>query len=52
MVARNSELLAGFAGGNIEGSERVVAGKEMFQRWINRNVCTNLGYSVEEATRI
>ena len=53
MVARNSELLAGFAS-NIEGSERVVAGigNALFGETKLIERFTNLGYSVEEATEM
>ena len=53
MVARNSELLAGFAS-NIEGSERVVAGigNALFGETKLIERFTNLGYRVEEATEM
>ena len=49
MVARNSELLAGFAGGVTEGEKRVAqAGQALFQDGLIEKF-VNLGYSVEEA---
>ena len=49
MVARNSELLAGFAGGVTEGEKRIAqAGQALFQDQLIEKF-VNLGYSVEEA---